>query len=107
MYNSKDRKKGNFDYDTKVYWCLKHHPAVIDRFSGGISITMVCKAMRKKGYGYAWPAGQKMVSGGIHTIKKAKEVSEALFNEYAVFIPYLELMGYKDAVTMADADAEV
>ena len=95
----KGEKRRLFNYDTKVYYALNHHRAVLDRFSGGISITMVCKGMRKKGYGFSWSNGQTMMRNGIHTTKKAKEVSDMLFEEYGVFIPYIELIGFRDVVT--------
>lgn len=88
-------------YDTKVWWILNRSRSVLDRFSGGISITMLCKGMRKiegKNYGFSWQNGQQMFRNGIHTIKKAQEVSDMLYNEYGVFIPYLDLMGFIDEV---------
>jgi hypothetical protein len=95
----KAEKRGIFNFNTKVYWVLNHNTAILDRFSGGITITMVCKGMRKKGYGFSWSTGQQMMRNGIHTVKKAKEVSDMLFEEYGIFIPYIELIGFRDVVT--------
>lgn len=63
--------------------------------------------MRKKGYGFAWSKGQQTMRNGIHTVKKAKEVSDALFSEYGVFIPYLELLGWVDAITLNEEGGEI
>jgi len=100
----KQEKRAIKTYDTKLWWSLNRRTDVLDRFSGGITITMVCKAMRKKGYGYAWQTGQFLMENGIHTVKKAKEFSDVIFEEFGVFIPYLELMGRMDAVTMDEKD---
>ena len=35
------------------------------------------------------------------------EIKEVIFNEYGVFIPYIDLIGRVDAVTMADVEGEV
>jgi hypothetical protein len=60
----------------------------------GLTIEQFCRGMRKRGYGYAWGTGQKMMENGCHTVLKAKEISDMLFNEYGVYIPHLELMGW-------------
>ena len=73
-------------------WKSKHYKSIaIDN--------KVCKGMRKKGYGFSWSNGQTMMRNGIHTTKKAKEVSDMLFEEYGIFIPYIELIGFRDVVT--------
>lgn len=93
------KKTGKHNFDTKVWWCVNHHPVVTERFSGGISINMVCKGMRKIGYCYAWSTGQELMRNGINNLGKAKEFSDMLFNEYGVFIPYVDLIGRRDVIT--------
>lgn len=109
MYN-KGQKKAILLYNTKSEWCLKRHPNVIERYIGGITITMVCKGMRKikgKNYGFAWQSGQAMMKNGIHTLHKAKEVSDMLLNEYGVFVPYIELVGFRDIITDTEDGSEI
>lgn len=60
---------------------------------------MVCGAMRKKGYGYEWQTADRLQRNGIHSLKKAKQISDMLFDEFGVFIPYMELLGFRDVVT--------
>ena len=103
-------KKGNIQYESKVWWCLNHHRNVLERFSGGISISMLCKAMRKKPkangslYGYTWGNGQRLMRDGIHTVVKAKEVSDVIFNEYGVFVPYIEMIGFIDEINNPNSE---
>lgn len=93
-------------YDTKYDWCLRSHTAVIERFSGGITTSAICKAMRKKGYGYDWSTADRLRRLGIHSSSKAKEVSDLLFENFGVFVPYIELIGFKDAIT-ENIDSEI
>jgi hypothetical protein len=104
------QKPSKIQYDSKVWWCLNRHRNVLERFSGGISITMLCKAMRKKTkangalYGFTWGGGQAMMRNGIHTIAKAKEISDVIFNEYGVFLPYIDLMGFIDDINNPNSE---
>lgn len=97
--NNSTPKPSSKLFNTKVDWCINRHKSVLDRFSGGISVAMVCRGMRKKGYGYDWTTAQRLLRAGIHGSKKAKEFSDMLFDEYGVFVPYLELIGYCDVIT--------
>lgn len=85
--------------NTRYDRCLKRHPAVLERFSGGITTSMICRFMRKKGYGYDWSTADRLRKAGIHTTSKAIEISEIIFEETGVFIPYMELIGYTDSAT--------
>ena len=99
LHYNKMAKRRRMDYPTKYDWCLNHHTAVIERFSGGITTSMVCGAMRKKGFGYEWQTADRLQRNGIHSLKKAKQISDMLFEEFGVFVPYMELLGFRDVVT--------
>lgn len=91
----KRRKGGNWAYNTKIWWCMRKHPAMKEAgYPLGLTIEQYCIGMRSMGYGMSWGNGQKMMKDGCHTVNKAKEISDMLFNYYKVYIPYLDLMGY-------------